>query len=86
LLGDLQSAVDIDPEVSDSAFKPGVSEQQLNCPEVSGAPVDQRRFSAAQRLGAIGGLSALQEADVATTVKRETGPFVVIEDFDLPGI
>jgi hypothetical protein len=35
LLGNLQSVVDLDPEVSDSAFKVGVSEQHLNCPAVS---------------------------------------------------
>ena len=46
LLGDLQRIVDLDPEVSDSAFKFGVPEQQLNRPEILRPPVDQRRFGA----------------------------------------
>ena len=40
LLRDLKRVVDLDPEVSDSAFKFGVPEQQLNRPEILGPPVD----------------------------------------------
>jgi hypothetical protein len=40
LLRNLQSIVDLGPEIPDGAFKLGVPEQQLNRPEISGPPVD----------------------------------------------
>src|SRR5450631_1044476 len=54
LLRDLQRVVDLDPEVSDCAFQLGVSTQELNRPKIPGAPVDQRRLGASQRMGAVG--------------------------------
>ena len=40
LLGDFERVVDLNPNVSDSAFELGVAEQQLNRPEILGSPVD----------------------------------------------
>jgi hypothetical protein len=40
LFRDLKRVVDLDPEVSNGAFKFGVPEQQLNRPEILGSPVD----------------------------------------------
>ena len=53
LLGDLQGVVDLDPEVSDRALQLGVPKEELNRPEISGPPVDQRGFGAPQRMGAV---------------------------------
>ena len=38
LLGDFERVVDLNPNVSDSAFELGVAEQQLNRPEILGSP------------------------------------------------
>ena len=48
LLRDLQSIVDLDPEVPDRAFELRVPEQQLHGSEISGPSVDQRSFRASQ--------------------------------------
>jgi hypothetical protein len=54
LLGELQGVVDFDPEVSDRALQVGVPKEALNGPKIAGSPIDQRRFGAPQRMGAIG--------------------------------
>ena len=38
----LQRVVELDAEVADRAFNPGVTQQELDSPQVLGAPVDQR--------------------------------------------
>jgi hypothetical protein len=53
LLGDFQRIVDLDPEIPDGAFEFGMAEKELNSTEILGPPVDQRRFSASQRMRAI---------------------------------
>ena len=44
LLGDAQRVIEFDAEVSDRAVHFGVTKQELNGSEISGLPVDQRRF------------------------------------------
>jgi hypothetical protein len=44
LLRDLQSIVDLDPEVSDGALKFAMTEEKLDGPEIPDPPIDQRRF------------------------------------------
>ena len=56
LFGDLQRVVDLDSEVSDGALEFGVTEQELNRPEIPGPPVDQRRLGASHRMSAVGRL------------------------------
>jgi hypothetical protein len=46
LLCDLQRIVDLDAEIPHGAFELRVPKQELNRSEVSGPPVDQRRFGA----------------------------------------
>jgi hypothetical protein len=43
-LGDAQSVIKFDAEVSDRAVHLGVTKQELNGSEISRLPVDQRRF------------------------------------------
>jgi hypothetical protein len=44
LLGDRQGVVNLDPEITDRALDLGVTEQQLNGPEVAGPAIDQGSF------------------------------------------
>lgn len=53
LLGHLQRIVDFDAEVSDRALDLAVAKQELHGSQILGAPVDQGRFGAAHRVGAI---------------------------------
>ena len=46
LFGDFQCVIYFDAEVAHCAFKFAVAEQQLNCSEVLGSLVDQRRLGA----------------------------------------
>jgi hypothetical protein len=46
LLRNLQCIVDLDPEISDGAFKLRMSEQKLHSPELLGPSVDKRGFGA----------------------------------------
>jgi hypothetical protein len=55
LLSHFKRVVDFDAEVSHRALELGMSEQQLHGPEVLRPPIDQRRFGAAQRMGAVRG-------------------------------
>ena len=43
LLCDLQGVAHLNPQVADGAFELGVSQQEMNRPEILGALVDQRR-------------------------------------------
>jgi len=44
LLGDAQSVIKFDAEVSDRAVHLGVTKQELNGAQIAGLPVDQRCF------------------------------------------
>ena len=50
LLGNDQSIVHFDAQVSYGAFDFGMPEQKLDGPEIAGAPIDQRSFRASQRV------------------------------------
>lgn len=52
---DGERVVDLDAQVAHGALELGVPEQQLHCPQVAGAAVDQRRLRPSERLGAVGG-------------------------------
>jgi hypothetical protein len=52
LLGDGERIIELDAEVPDRALHLGVPEEELNCPEISGSPIDQRRLGAPERVGA----------------------------------
>ena len=47
LLRDLQSIVDLGPEIADGALQFAMAKEKLDGPEISGLPVDQCRFGAA---------------------------------------
>ena len=36
--------VDLDPKLPNSALNLGVTQQELNSPEIAGSPIDHRRF------------------------------------------
>jgi len=42
LLGDGQSVIDLDTEIANRALDLGVTEQQLDGPQIAGAAIDQR--------------------------------------------
>ena len=44
LFGNLQRVVDLDPKVSDGAFKFRMAEQELNGPKIPGPAIDQSRL------------------------------------------
>ena len=46
MLRDLQSIVDLDPEIPDGGFELGMAEDELNGPEIPCPPIYQRRFRA----------------------------------------
>jgi hypothetical protein len=43
-----QSVIDFDAEIADRAFDFGMSEQELDSPEIAGPSIDQGRFRAPQ--------------------------------------
>jgi len=53
LLRHLQRIIDLDAEVSDRALQLGMTEQQVNRPEILGSPVDQCRLGPAHRVGSV---------------------------------
>lgn len=55
LLRDLQCVIHLNAEVSHSAFKLRVSQQQLDCTQILRALVDQRCFGSPHRVRAVGG-------------------------------
>ena len=54
LLGNFERVVNFDPKIPDRALEFRVSEQELHSSEILSPPVDQCRFSATQRMGAVG--------------------------------
>ena len=54
LLGNIESVIEFDAEVSDGAFHLGMSEQQLDRPEIAGLAIDQGSLGAPQGVRAIG--------------------------------
>ncbi len=54
LLGHLQGVVHFDPQIPNRALQFGVTQQELDGPEVLRAPVDQRRLGAAESVRAVG--------------------------------
>ena len=44
LLGDCKRVVDFDAKVSNGALNLGVTQEKLDSPQITGAPVDQRRL------------------------------------------
>ena len=69
-LGDFDSVVNLDPEISDGALDLGVAEQQLNGSKIAGSPINQGRLRSAQRVR-----SELQriEADARDPFADEAG-------------
>lgn len=55
LLRDLQYVIHLDAEVSHSAFKLRVPQQQLDCTQILRALVNQRCFGSPHRVRAVGG-------------------------------
>lgn len=55
LLRDLKRVINLDPEVSDSAFQLAMSEQELNGAQVLRSLVDQRGLSPAHRVSTVDG-------------------------------
>jgi hypothetical protein len=49
-LGDFNGVVNLHAKVTDCALDLGVAEQQLDGPQVSGSPIDQRGLGSAQRV------------------------------------
>jgi hypothetical protein len=47
-----QGVIDLDAEIPNRAFDLGIPEQELDGPEISDPPVDQRGFRASQRMRA----------------------------------
>ena len=43
----------LDAEIPDGALDLGVAEQELDRPQIAGAPVDQRYLGSPQRVGAV---------------------------------
>ena len=52
LLRDLDGIVDFDAKIANSAFDLRMAEQELDCTQVPGPPVDQHRLCSTQRVGA----------------------------------
>ena len=48
-----QSIIDIYADISDGMLDVGMTEQDLNCPQISGRLLDQRGFCPAQRVRSI---------------------------------
>ena len=48
LLGDGQSVIDLDTEIANRALDLGVTEQQLDGPQIAGAAIDQRSLGPPQ--------------------------------------
>ena len=53
LLRDLEGVVNLNPEVSDCAFKLSVAEQKLAGTQISGLLIDQRHLGAAEAVRAV---------------------------------
>jgi hypothetical protein len=51
LLGDGKRVIDLDAEIPYRALDLGVTEKELNSPQVASVTMDQRRFGAAERVG-----------------------------------
>ena len=45
-----QGVIDLDAEISDRAFDPGMPEQELDSPQVARPPIDQGSFCTSQRM------------------------------------
>ena len=54
LLGDAKCVVDLDAQIADGAFELGMSQQELNRPQVARFLINLRRFGPTHRVGAIG--------------------------------
>jgi len=54
LFCNLKGVVDVDPEIPDSALNLGVTEQEVDSPEIAGSSVDHRRFGPPEGMGAPG--------------------------------
>ena len=50
LLGYRERIVDLDTKVSDGALHPCVAQEELYCPHIASAPVDQRGFGTPDRM------------------------------------
>jgi hypothetical protein len=44
LLRHFKRVIDFDSQIAHGAFNFGMTQQQLHCPQIPGAPVNQRRF------------------------------------------
>lgn len=53
LFRQLQGVIDIDSQIPDGAFELGMSEKQLNSPDVLRSPVDEGSFRPAHRVSSI---------------------------------
>src|SRR4051794_40079700 len=53
LLGDAESVINLDPEITDSALQLRMPEQQLNRSQIAGLTIDLGRLRAAHRVGAV---------------------------------
>jgi hypothetical protein len=53
LLGHFKSVIDLDAQISDSTFNLGMPEQQLHCPQIFGAPVNQTGLGPAHGVRAV---------------------------------
>ena len=51
LLGDRESVVHLDTEISNGAFDLSVSKKQLHASQIARATIDQRRFCSTKRMG-----------------------------------
>ena len=58
LLCYLQSIINLDSKISDSALQFGMTQQKLHSPEILRAAIYQSRLRSAQRMGAV--LAAIQ--------------------------
>lgn len=54
LLGDFESVISLDAQISNRRLQLGVPQQGLYCPEILGAYVDQRSFCFAYLVGSVG--------------------------------
>ncbi len=54
LLGQCQSILNLDPQIADRAFPPGMVEQKLDGPQSTGSPIDQGHFHPPHGMGPIG--------------------------------
>src|ERR1700680_3506903 len=53
LFRDSESVVDLNPEITDSAFDLAVTQEQLHCPQITSAAVDECRLGSAQRVRSV---------------------------------